>query len=55
MFSFFFLLYLLVAFTNASIAVREDKLQRAKDLRKEESEQALSLAKYNFEGICAER
>ncbi|THV44672.1 hypothetical protein BGAL_0597g00070 [Botrytis galanthina] len=38
-----------------SLHLREDKLQRAKDLREEESEQALSLAKYNFEGICAER
>ncbi|TGO44136.1 hypothetical protein BOTNAR_0929g00030 [Botryotinia narcissicola] len=31
------------------------KLQHAMNLKKEESEQALQSAKYNFEGICTER
>ncbi|TGO31883.1 hypothetical protein BHYA_0390g00060 [Botrytis hyacinthi] len=35
--------------------MKEKELQYAMNLKKEESEQALSLAKYNFEEICAER
>ncbi|TGO70802.1 hypothetical protein BELL_0663g00040 [Botrytis elliptica] len=35
--------------------MKEKKLQHAMNLKKEESEQALSLAKYNFQAICAER
>ncbi|KAF7889419.1 uncharacterized protein EAF01_010912 [Botrytis porri] len=35
--------------------MKEKELQHALNLKKEESEQALTLAKYNFEEVCAAR
>ncbi|KAF5869135.1 uncharacterized protein Bfra_011678 [Botrytis fragariae] len=49
------LLFLSGVILGGFFKMKEKELQHAMNLKKEESEQALKLAKYNFEAVCAER
>ncbi|TGO15842.1 hypothetical protein BTUL_0035g00470 [Botrytis tulipae] len=53
--AFYFILLFSGKILGGFLETKEKELQHAMNLKKEESEKSFMLAKYNFEGICAER